>query len=66
MVARADELITLAGKMHDPSLARSLRQRARYWNAMAREIAVFESDPLYRRIHDGPTTDFKAEPALPA
>lgn len=49
--------------MYDPSLARSLRQRARYWHAMALEITVFESDPLYRRIHDGPTTDFKSESA---
>jgi len=66
MTARADELVTLAEKMHDPSLAQSLRQRARYWNAMAREIAVFESDPLYRRIHDAPAIGLESEPSSPA
>jgi hypothetical protein len=63
MTARADQLITMAEKMRDPSLARSLRQRAMYWNAIALEIAVFESDPFYRRIHDGPAASFKTEPA---
>jgi len=55
LAARADELTTLAEKTCDISLARSLLQRARYWRAMADEITVLESDPLYRRIHDDPT-----------
>ncbi len=57
LAARAEELTHLAERTDDPSLARSLRQRARYWRALAYEINVFERDPQYRRIHDAPRAE---------
>jgi hypothetical protein len=65
LTARAAELTTLAEKTGDPSLAKSLRLRARYWTAMANEITVLERDPLYRRIHDAPISDLKGGPSSP-
>ena len=44
----------LADKAVDPIFARSLRQRASEWRALAAEIEVFEKDPIYRLIHDRP------------
>jgi len=51
---RANQLGTLADKAVDLSYARSLRQRASEWKALAVELHVIECDPLYRQIHDRP------------
>ena len=55
--ARADELRALADKVDDPFLAKSLRERARHWSAMAAEIDVLERDPIYRLIHNRPNVE---------
>jgi hypothetical protein len=57
LAARAEQLGKLADHAIDLSYAKSLRQRARQWRAMAAEMSVLESDPLYRRIHDRPNVD---------
>jgi hypothetical protein len=57
LAARAEQLGKLADKAIDFSYAKALRQRARQWRAMAAEVSVFESDPLYRRIHDRPNVE---------
>jgi hypothetical protein len=54
LAARADQLCTLADTAIDLSYARSLRQRASDWRALAAELRVLDSDPLYRQIHDRP------------
>jgi flagellum-specific peptidoglycan hydrolase FlgJ len=54
LTAKAEQLRRLADQAIDPSYAESLRQRAQQLQAMAAEIRVLQSDPLYRRIHDRP------------
>jgi hypothetical protein len=51
---KATRLRNLADKAVDPLFAKSLRQRAREWRALAAEIQVFQQDPVYRLIHDRP------------
>jgi hypothetical protein len=51
LAAKAEQLGALADKAVDPSYAKSLRQRAREWRALAAELHALERDPLYRSIH---------------
>jgi hypothetical protein len=52
LATRAEQLSKLADNAVDASYARSLRQRAGEWMAMAAEISVLQRDPFYRYIHD--------------
>jgi hypothetical protein len=52
LATRAEQLSKLADQAVDASYARSLRQRAREWRAMAAEISVLQRDPFYQLIHD--------------
>jgi hypothetical protein len=52
LARRAEQLRELADQAVDASHARSLRQRAREWMAMAAEVSVLQRDPFYRYIHD--------------
>lgn len=54
LAAKAKQLGEMADNAVDPLFARSLRQRARQWQAMADEIRILHHDPLYRSIHDRP------------
>ena len=64
LVARAQQLGTLAATVVDPSYAKSLRQHARYWLDLAAEMRVLENDPLYRCIHDRPEVEAQGERAI--
>jgi hypothetical protein len=62
LAAKAEQLDAMADKSVDPSLARSLRQRACQSRAMAEEIRILHRDPLYRFIHDRPALEPQALP----